>query len=481
LQIVSSSVNHTQLSRHIFDILFGYSIAPQKLLGASFDRASVNLAAFEKLSHNYSVTLAIPCVSHSLDNTGKQLAKASPEVSKFMKRWRKIMSSAKARLAFLDQISNSKADEAKTLTDKLKPKSTSEIQTTTESNSTEPAASKNDDIVVVDDEPQEDADESEPFTLLTYCSTRWWSWYECLVQLASIWPEVKAFILDKDIKASDKSRKKLRMMIEDVLVYRKLLTQIAVVVPAGRPFAQCTYILEGDGPIVLQADVHLRRLKHAIATFQTSEAVTVIKHFAKDAFTYDADGECINPVEDELYQHALDVFQPAKDYFHELLEGDLSECCRFFRTARILSPVFAALHAITPQQISDLFQVPFLKEHEHLRRGMVSELPAYRAAVEELPTHTQDITWWKVYQETLPSWFTVLKMVLTIPTSSASSERVFSQLSCVMSKLNKSMLTDAREACVMMRYNQRASAETANTRRKVPHLEEVAASLLASN
>jgi len=179
-KIVASSVNADRLLYVIFDCLQEYNIGRNQLLGCSFDRAAVNLSAFRQLSAVYRSTLAVPCFSHSLDNVGKRLQQASPLAKEFMELWRSCMKSRKLRLAFVDQISQSANPDANAVA--------CEFQ--------EQLFGKKDSDDMGEDELEPDLETREgatyargaaTFSLKGFSATRWWSWFECLVEVTLLW------------------------------------------------------------------------------------------------------------------------------------------------------------------------------------------------------------------------------------------------------------------------------------------------------
>jgi hypothetical protein len=164
------------------------------------------------------------------------------------------------------------------------------------------------------------------------------------------------------------------------------------------------------------------------------------------------------------------IFDAGKSYFLGLLHGagDLSECYEFCKIVHLLSPAYAAFHMVTHTDVRRLFAVPFLSHRHDLLALALMELPDYLTFLENLKADVEAVAWWQAHSPVLPALSETVRLVLTIPTSSAASERVFSQYQKVVSQAQARMLADTREAAVMLRYNYRGGKSTLQHTGKQP-------------
>ena len=87
--------------------------------------------------------------------------------------------------------------------------------------------------------------------------------------------------------------------------------------------------------------------------------------------------------------------------------------------------------------------------------GLMSELPKYLAASEDVSSQTDIVEWWKLHEAQLPNWAKACQMVLLVQPSSAAAERVFSILTNSFSAQQYSSLEDYIQLSVMLQYNYR--------------------------
>lgn len=111
----------------------------------------------------------------------------------------------------------------------------------------------------------------------TYSATRWWSKWEVLKTLLLSFGDVVPFLRDCDLPPS---RLKLLEVLEDPASCRNLHIELAATVDAGEPFVKATYILEGDGPLVLSAYKEIQELRASVRNEYYPNVVAVARRLS---------------------------------------------------------------------------------------------------------------------------------------------------------------------------------------------------------
>ena len=75
---------------------------------------------------------------------------------------------------------------------------------------------------------------------------------------------------------------------------------------------------------------------------------------------------------------------------------------------------------------------------------LVEELPNYLAITDGAVVETEEgkVQWWATHAAALPNWSAAVKKILLVQPSSASAERVFSQLQNAFSKQQEGALEE---------------------------------------
>ena len=227
-----------------------------------------------------------------------------------------------------------------------------------------------------------------------------------------------------------------------------LKMEVAAVVDAGRPLVQATYVLEGDGPPLVQCYEELSKVSASFSTayYPNTKAVAQITA-----------AESGNPAfEQTLIDYATQCIKPAIDYFEEkfdtINDGELSSVVSAFKAARLFSP--SKVHEIKPTTaaVDELKAFPFLIDRlENLKL----ELPMYIAAAEDVSNTTDVLEWWKSNETKLPHWAEACKRAFLVQPSSAAVERVFSLLNNSFCKQQEHSMEDYIESSLMLQYNKR--------------------------
>ena len=205
LHVVTRSLNGEQLAGELIQcISVAFQIPAKKLVAAMRDGAVVNGAALRSISNFiFPKLFDVICASHSLDNVGRHFD--TPLLDDFSQWWIGLFSrSPAARVAW----------------------------------------------------------KSKTGVAIKLCSnTRWWSRWEVLDQLLSGFADVEAFLRNLDVAPA--YCKNLLSIFDDQERLIQLKMQLAVNIDAGRVFVSKTYLLEGDGDIIVDAYNHLQEVANA--------------------------------------------------------------------------------------------------------------------------------------------------------------------------------------------------------------------------
>ena len=261
------------------------------MIAAIRDGASVNQAALSRIRFIFPKTFNVVCFSHTLDNVGSHFV--IPNLTEFGNLWIPLFSqSHKAGLMW------------KELTG-LKPKS--------------------------------------------YSETRWWSRWEVYKQLMEQFGNVQRII--DDMVRENVAPQISRQLVDFFSHLNKVISlklELAALVDVGEVFVKATYILEGDGPLVLSFFETLQGVCNACQNVHLPNIV-------------DAD-----PAQNvgALEQEAKRSVQPAIEWFLRKFNVDLRNTLSAFKAAQIMCPVTVQWLRPTPANVEALRQFPFLDSND---------------------------------------------------------------------------------------------------------------------
>ena len=218
LMLLAKSITGEEVARQLITaVSTELSIAPDLVIAAMRDRASVNDVVMRTISVIYNQMMDVGCFSHTLDHVGEKMKTAI--LDEFTKGWISLFShSPKSRLAWRTQTGLSTP---------------------------------------------------------TYSPTRWWSKFEVIHQLHNNFGDVPIFLHGNDLPAVTSG--KLLKILDDEAACRKLKMELAITVDAMEPFVKATYALEGDGPLALVTYQRLSLLHSHIATEHYPNVTAIAK------------------------------------------------------------------------------------------------------------------------------------------------------------------------------------------------------------
>jgi len=391
IDICAKAVNGDQLAQVLNECLsIEYGVRGDSLIAAMRDGASVNQAALNRIQFIFPKTFNVVCFSHTLDNVGNHFV--IPNLTEFGNLWIRLFSqSHKAGLMW------------KELTGR-KPKS--------------------------------------------YSETRWWSRWEVYKQLMEQFGDVQRFIDDMvREKVAPQTSRQLADFFADLNKVISLKLELAALIDVGEVFVKATYVLEGDGPLVLSCFETLQGVCNACQNVHLPNVHAVAVAIV------DAD-----PAQNvaALEQEAKRSVQPAIEWFLRKFNVELHDTLSTFKAARIMCPVTVQWLRPTPANVEALRQFPFLDSNDVIN-DLVTEMPNYLAAAQDVIMACEEdkVKWWRQQSDNLPHWSSAVMKVLLVQPSSAAAERVFSILNSSFNDSQEHALVDYLQACVMLQYNNR--------------------------
>ena len=364
IDICAKAVNGDQLAQVLNECLsIEYGVRGESLIAAMRDGASVNQAALNRIQFIFPKTFNVVCFSHTLDNVGNHFV--IPNLTEFGNLWIRLFSqSHKAGLMW------------KELTGR-KPKS--------------------------------------------YSETRWWSRWEVYKQLMEQFGDVQRFIDDMvREKVAPQTSRQLADFFADLNKVISLKLELAALIDVGEVFVKATYVLEGDGPLVLSCFETLQGVCNACQNVHLPNVHAVAVAIV------DAD-----PAQNvaALEQEAKRSVQPAIEWFLRKFNVELHDTLSTFKAARIMCPVTVQWLRPTPANVEALRQFPFLDSNDVIN-DLVTEMPKYLAAAQDVIMACEEdkVKWWRQQSDNLPHWSSAVMKVLLVQPSSAAAERVFSIL-----------------------------------------------------
>lgn len=391
IDICAKAVNGDQLAQVLNECLsIEYGVRGDSLIAAMRDGASVNQAALNRIQFIFPKTFNVVCFSHTLDNVGNHFV--IPNLTEFGNLWIRLFSqSHKAGLMW------------KELTGR-KPKS--------------------------------------------YSETRWWSRWEVYKQLMEQFGDVQRFIDDMvREKVAPQTSRQLADFFANLNKVISLKLELAALIDVGEVFVKATYVLEGDGPLVLSCFETLQGVCNACQNVHLPNVHAVAVAIV------DAD-----PAQNvaALEQEAKRSVQPAIEWFLRKFNVELHDTLSTFKAARIMCPVTVQWLRPTPANVEALRQFPFLDSNDVIN-DLVTEMPNYLAAAQDVIMACEEdkVKWWRQQSDNLPHWSSAVMKVLLVQPSSAAAERVFSILNSSFNDSQEHALVDYLQACVMLQYNNR--------------------------
>ena len=237
---------------------------------------------------------------------------------------------------------------------------------------------------------------------------------------------------------------------------------------------------------------------------ETAKQVTVDNGYevqrAKDSLALFCNNHCVTY--DEFRAHGVKVSAPIADEYKRLFispSGDYYNVLKAYMAARSLNPLVAGTMGDLElrEAILDLGAYGIDEFRPAALQDLIAELPTYCGAINSTPSdfwsqvdgaqkydldlkrkiendpdkYDANFTWkddrieqprrvwewWRVMGKKFRYFFTAARLVAIVPLSSASVERVFSQVKYIIETTGESVLEESLEARVMERVNDYSS------------------------
>ena len=268
VEFLAKSVNGEEIARELVSVLSTtYSINSNRLVACMRDGAASNGVAVRTLTILYPKVVDIKCFSHTL---GEHFE--IPILSEFISLWISVFShSPKARMLWTEETGTS---------------------------------------------------------IKSFSATRWWSKWEVMDQLMTMFGDVESF-LNKHQDMSPSTNTKLRTFFCDRVRRVHLYLELASVIDWGVHFVKATYVLEGDGPLCLKCFEIIESLEVAIRLKHCPNVDAIAKKLCREERCF---------TEAQLKHYAQNAVQAGLDYFESQIENQLSGALSVFKAACFFSP-----------------------------------------------------------------------------------------------------------------------------------------------
>lgn len=282
---------------------------------------------------------------------------------------------------------------------------------------------------------------------------------------------------------------RLNETMEDPEALAGLKLDLCIMNSVGRPLYQGTYMLEGDGPLIIIAhdvftylqtlfqncipDLSFSGVQEAIA-----ECIAVRRRLKDDPTTPRLNDKTHEEIEEEVWAYARGVIQPANDYLTVTIVEKLQVTLHLFRVATLINPFFVKHHHPLRHVYDDLITTLGFFDAESVN-AMLAEVDTYDVLVQTLPAtphalpmddvdtniavikdHCKTImdgtiAFWLKYKEKIPHLYSLCHYLITFPPSSAAVERLFSMLQNSFGNKQTGSLEDYVELSLMYQFNDR--------------------------
>ena len=389
LQLMAKSMTGDEIARTVIGSLSTeFGIESDQVIGIMHDCASTNNVALRTLKIIYPNVLGIGCFSHTLNRVGDRFQAAC--ANDFTTYWVSLFShSSKAKFLWKERTG---------------------------------------------------------LTIDSYCPTRWWSKWEIMSQLVSVFADIEPFLKSSD-DFSGNTRARLLEYFVSPTKLNSLKVELAAIADAGKPFVEATYQLESDEPVVLECYDIVSSLSVAVKMENYPNVNAVVKSIANGK----------NDVHLKWMRHARECIKPAMKYFDDHLKAELMDIpMKAFKAARYFSPHYTKKIEPECADLASLLNLPFISSS--VLSELRDEFPKYTTLAADVSSSYSSLKFWKDHALSIPKWSNAAQKVFLLQPSSASAERVFSIFNNTFGKKQLTSLEDYLETSVMLQYNERNDA-----------------------
>eukprot|EP00117_Sycon_ciliatum_P031367 scpid29669/ scgid24548/ len=235
---------------------------------------------------------------------------------------------------------------------------------------------------------------------------------------------------------------------------QQLCMELAVTVDASLPFVTKTYLMEGDGDIVVDAYDNLQEVATAAALQNYHN--TVPEHWRRNMLLLMTRSGLKRST--KKHGDACDLLSPTSKYFLQKFnhqDSPLFGIVRLFKALRLFCPLRVRKLQPGLNHVDELRLLPALDSDDTIQH-LKNELPSLLVAVEDIEECPPNRLQWWCEQEKLPEWKKAARAVFCLAPSSAAAERVFSLLKASTADSQASLLEDHLEIMLLLQYNRRS-------------------------
>lgn len=420
LHHLRASLNAEQISQTLTEAINdNFNVPLVAVLAFMHDRAAVNIKALKDMQIFYRNAERIGCLSHSISNAGKLFNNTETHTAfEFVKKWRAIISRSPLARVLFETQTGQKAKRAN--------------------------------------------------------MTRWYSEWEVIEQLVWKFPELGPFLADcgerglapENVQAASDLLHGAGNMVTIAL-------HLSIVVDVGEKFVKSCYTLEGDGFLAIQAFDIISELQQHCEHFAHPVTDALIRETVK-RLPADVTDVARAAMSANLLEKAVAAVQPVVKYWKNLLVGDLAPSMKLFEACRLLNP--ARINDIPTDTVPQLlarFKPGVLNATTEAERAtkidfLMANLALYKARCLNLAADRDAVQWWRQNAVVIPGWGALAYKVALFQPSSASAERVFSQLKGMFDDDQSAALEDYRTAALQVHYNDLQRRKLEQAREVVP-------------
>lgn len=291
---------------------------------------------------------------------------------------------------------------------------------------------------------------SNPLKVLSAVATRWSSHYLAISRLVQLQPQI-----DEALRRVDRM---------DLILNKDEWTTLREITFILKPFANATKKIEGEKYVTLSfvwplfGNLYHYLFRGKSATLKDLPDWSKLKP-ASRAVRHALIHELSHPTRFSAPSRAM-VFAAILDIrHHQLSFAGEADRLRHIHDFKAFGEAFFRDHPIDVAAVpmdhpaDDMMDALFdIERHEAVAMTFSQEVDKY-LQINNHPSRTDPLLWWKENQLRFPRLAVLAKMYLCIPCTSAPSERLFSHLNLVVSKKRTRMLPVRVEKHAMVRVN----------------------------
>jgi hypothetical protein len=291
--------------------------------------------------------------------------------------------------------------------------------------------------------------------------TRWYSWYECVVQIYDKFQTVIHVLNDNGDFCASIREDLIAMTAPDTIDVLQM--ELALAKDVGDGLVKMCYEQEGDDDFLCTTTFdHWGRVQKQIADISSDDVPIATKRVLLPTVTAFATNLNHVPVQQNFQILAAcakinDVNQKfIFDATNEIRAGRtlrVLRACRLFGYQYIANQPLEALEDELAYLNSIVFCLNTIATEGNVYTAELAEYKAFATLAHNAAEPMSVATFWNQHAIKLPHWYQASRDIALITPSSATSERVFSLLSQGFDSSQTRALQDYKSTAVMLRYN----------------------------